>query len=442
MKKKLMIISVAFVVSLCGCGKKKDVSSDFQSIDSHGEVTTATSGNKTKENASKDHLEYTLDVKGVAHKLVVNADVEADAINDFAVYDMIPVSITEEWLLEKAKSIFDNGEYEVKNVVPNCSMEQLQADLSHMDELIAESKQNSTGVSMRVSQGYDDLWSYIEYGDQQENPLEDGQVIVYTDIGSGMGYAARIWGKIDGEEYELSYIDSEYYKALTLNKLACFAAKTGYFMRNDSVIASTYGENRCNYEDAEEIAMDFISGLGLDDYDLAETFEISGSGEDGSIFLDGYRFEFTPCIDGIKTDYTIMTRTTKEYDPAQKMDDYIDQSVIQVDVDSSGLFMVQIGDIYQIGECVNENINVMPIEQVDALVQTAIKDQFEEYCEIHKVKLEYVTVKYEEGYVNVPAWVYFVKTSTSEIYARFACNALDGTMIYFNYNYATYKWQY
>lgn len=171
------------------------------------------------------------------------------------------------------------------------------------------------------------------------------------------------------------------------------------------------------------------------------TFLARGEKEmDDSPILDGYRFEYVPVIDGLENAFTIYTRATTEYDPDREMSEFAEQPVIQIDVDSTGITAVRFGKLYEVGTTMSDETTLITFDAANESVKNAVENTLESYSEINRIKFEYITVQYDKQYVNIPAWVYYVKTGTSETIAVIACNALDGSIIYFEPTLDRYLW--
>lgn len=174
---------------------------------------------------------------------------------------------------------------------------------------------------------------------------------------------------------------------------------------------------------------------------LVQTFLARGEKEmDDSPILDGYRFEYVPVIDGLENAFTIYTRATTEYDPDREMSEFAEQPVIQIDVDSTGITAVRFGKLYEVGTTMSDETTLITFDAANESVKNAVENTLESYSEINRIKFEYITVQYDKQYVNIPAWVYYVKTGTSETIAIIACNALDGSIIYFEPTLDRYLW--
>lgn len=55
--------------------------------------------------------------------------------------------------------------------------------------------------------------------------------------------------------------------------------------------------------------------------------------------------------------------------------------------------------------------------------------------------MNYIIVKYDNETVMVPAWVYYRSKQTDGIGVKFAVNALDGSVVHFDFNFDSYiRW--
>ncbi|MDD6328886.1 MAG: DUF6034 family protein [Lachnospiraceae bacterium] len=446
-RMKIMFLSILYVVLLTGCGKSKDAEDDFNAIQ---EGTTSASNSFGDENTSAvenantqtpEHVQYSMDAKGAGNKLTVDADVISDHPDKINVFNMQEITINKDYLLNLSKNIFDNGEYTVKKPVWLCSISELNEEKEYLDQLNKEIKDQNGDVAYRDSMLYQNILEALDTNAPLYEAYNTDDVILQTQVNGEPGETARIQGKINGEEYELFYIDANHYKELYLYKIGCTPEKIGYHFPEQTAVTDTLGENVCNREQAEALANDFISSIGFDDYRLVQTFLARGAKEmDDSPILDGYRFEYVPVLDGVENAFTIYTRATTEYDPDREKSEFAEQPVIQIDVDSTGITAVRFGKLYEVGTTVSSATNFISFDTANEAVKSAFENTLDYYCTINKIKFEYITVQYEKQYVNIPAWVYYTQADTSETIAVVACNALDGSVIYFEPSLDRYLW--
>lgn len=436
-----------FCVLLSGCEKKNGVEDDFNAIQ-EGQTTVSNafdggdaSAVENENNQTPEHVQYSIDTKGAGGRFVVDADVISDYPNKVNVFNMQEITIDKDYLLDLSKKIFDDGEYTVKKPVWLCSISELNEEKEYLDQLNKEIRDKNGDVVCRDSMLYQNILVAIYENAPLNEEYNIDDVILKTLVNGEPGETARIQGKINGEEYELFYINANYYKDLYLYKIGCTPEKIGYHLPEQAAVTDTFGENVCNREQAEALANDFILSGGFDDYQLVQTFLARGEKEmDDSTILDGYRFEYVPVIDGLENAFTIYTRATTEYDPDREMSEFAEQPVIQIDVDSTGITAVRFGKLYEVGTTMSDETTLITFDAANESVKNAVENTLESYSEINRIKFEYITVQYDKQYVNIPAWVYYVKTGTSETIAIIACNALDGSIIYFEPTLDRYLW--
>ena len=470
MKKGMIAVGILCLM-LSGCGKKKDVSDDF--VDVQGDEGSISDNEDFDDNLSVvgiTHVNYTVEGRETGVNLKVDADVDTVLPDNVQVYEVEKVHVSDDYLKQLASNVFDNGEYEILQLENSYSAAEQLAWLETMDTELAQiAKEHNKAYE--VSPKYKRINFFLDEDDAGVvYDFEDGQVIyenVEEDMRKGL-----IQGKINDETFELYYCGQDlsanygpygFSEGICLYPVKGISFKAGC-ERLVSPEDVKVTENACDYHEAVVAAQDMVEKLGFVNYEMADSYVLMEDEEQTGVIIDGslnngmggvsvpngYRFAFTPNMDGrgigyyhstsIATlDYIDSTATLTNDSTATLInkDKISVQPSVVVDVDDTGIIRVYMEGMVDVKQSISSDTKLMSFEQADAIAKKTFEEIYTVNAQVSQLRLEYVVVKYENQYALVPAWVYYRQDYGGEAMTLFAINALDGTPIHFTYNFGS-----
>ncbi len=462
MKTKIAFIGIICLM-LSGCGKKKDVSDDFVNV--QGDENTISDNEDFDDNLSVveiAHVNYTVEGKETSVNLKVDADVDTVLPGNLQVYEVEKVHVSDDYLKQLASNVFDYGEYEILQLENSYSAAEQLAALDTMETELAQIAEENN-KAYEVSPKYKRIDSFLDEDDAGVvYAFEDGQVI-YENMEEDMK-KGLIQGKINDETYELYYFNQDlsmifgpygFVEGICLYPVKGRSFKTGC-ERLVSPEDVKVTENACNYNEAVVAAQDIVEKLGFVNYEIADSYVLMEDEEQTGIIIDGslsngmggvsvpngYRFAFTPNMDGMGIGYYHYTSVaTLDYIDSATTSINKDKISIQpsvvVDIDDTGVTRVYMEGLVDVKQSISSDTKLMSFEQADAIAKKTFEEIYTVNAQVTQIRLEYVVVKYENQYALVPAWVYYRQDYGGEAMTLFAINALDGTPIHFTYNYGS-----
>lgn len=138
MKKGIIAVGILCLM-LSGCGKKKDVSDDFVSV--QGDEGSISDNEDFDDNLSVvgiTHVNYTVEGRETGVNLKVDADVDTVLPDNVQVYEVEKVHVSDDYLKQLASNVFDNGEYEILQLENSYSAAEQLAWLETMETELAQ----------------------------------------------------------------------------------------------------------------------------------------------------------------------------------------------------------------------------------------------------------------------------------------------------------------
>ena len=444
-KTVVYILIVCMSLGLCGCGKniEGDIDSAFKQEISKQEAsdTDDPEVEGTVQTVEiPDYYEYKMTDKK-NHTFHINAEVNCKGINNMGVYSAGEDVIDEEFILELAGNIFDEGKYEI--ALPFFVME--------LDQIDAESYYSEYPGSYKNEQS-----TAIRYHDesQVQNFVEGKLLYDYTAsaelVRAGAFYLnvakedprklARITGKINGEDFELSctFSSLEEYPRIVLHAVNPYSIANGIYNSQLNQIPEDMQVNECDLDAATQLAEAFRDKMHFDDYKIKYVYpRIVGSlRKTNEKYLEGYRFVFVPTIDDISSTYSLCNIAYK-----QEGDNQInsgEQSALYIDVDSRGIAQMKMYNKYSVEEELSRNNELITLEQAVAVLEEALTESSDGLgmsMKCNTINLEYTYIKDNDKAAFVPMWVFYVSMSQpgfpTDMMSIVGVNAIDESMVEF-----------
>ena len=394
----------------------------------------------------------------------VYADVVATGYDSACVYEQSLKEFDNKTIAEIANKLFDNGEYELVRPYEISTIDELHKEKEYLEGLAAE----YNIIDISSEQGFDKPYIltlidavdfYIDnYDDSKAAEGPDGELITHV---SGRYYAntgtdgaetiedegrdeCTLRGYVDGEVWMLYYLkpdnnamgDELKIFALTQNTVKSFNA---ILTSNSDINSIKYGENRCDYTQAERDAEAMLEKIGFEDMAVVHSSQVIVPSSDELDYMDGYGIVFASDAGSIRLGYSsLMVALSGTSDLG-----FAEQSYISVHVNSSGIQCISITKLYDLGEKLSDGVELLEFEQIDKIAQEQLQniiksideaDRDTAYNEtVGRIELNYVTVSYDgKMYSLVPAWLYYYDNDYEDIadtWAAVCINALDGSVI-------------
>lgn len=475
--KKGIIAASLLCLMLGGCGKNNNVADYYSDVQGTA-ITVEDGGEKAETEESAGEAEHK--VEFTVASTIDDYEMTADLVIDTRIPENVttmkvkPVMIDDDYLVSLSTKLFDGGKYEILKTKDYSFAENESIMLEILDSVEEKAEEFNGVFEPSAYYGYlSNVQASAEEGRREDGEYSEGQVILSRSVeveDHGVTYVcyqerAFIKGDIDGEPYIMEYTKQDYepnnemyrdIEDIMIYPMNGRQAITG--IDKDGSEEDTHEDNKVSYNGALATAEKCIQQLGLDDYSLTRTFDIfydSNSkgviGLDGSIISGdfssktggsekkGYRFIFTPTIDGMNLSYCAGTgRTTMEYDFDQVLSNVWFQPMVQIDIDATGLRGICMNRVYESEENLTNDSKLISFEKANEIAKQMYSDTYEESYEVGDIRLEYIITQYDDKTVMTPAWVYYCSTESG---LKFAINALDGSVVHFGYNGESYvRW--
>jgi len=463
--KKGMILSLATVLLLVGCGQQNEMLEEF---DTEQELVKS-DNTDLADDAIEDYTEETeagyfeteIRVNDDV-KIQVKAPIPSEGKEAKKIIKVPEKLINGDYLEEIAKRIFDNEEFE--DVKPYCvwTKEDLIGEKARFEVM---NKEALAGYSISDAR----LDEYIQYSsDKPQIQLMDGDEHIYEctyDMSSDdeepcqMERMATFRGTIDGKEYELCYEEhigegknrqknlwvaplfpvssagEDLYTIIMKESTSYVESEIQkeYDQRLDELLKDT----EISEEKLDATAKHVLLNMGFKNLELGESTPICKVGQDGrESELCGYTF----C-------YYIDNFEAKEESLMEMVEFNRMKTTISVDMDEDGVRSISFDDYYLLDQITSEETNIMPLEQAvelakgyissmkipipkntDSLLKAFFGDMNETVNYIH---MDYrVSEEYNGQTVVMPKWIFGIwdeeefGTGAVEI---FDINAVDGS---------------
>lgn len=478
MRKKVLLTILIILILCTGCSKDKG--DDIQDKLSAVEGENVSAGSATDMDAQATYT-YPETVNYVSNanvagdqKSIIDAKVVAETTEDIGVYGLSFVPIDDALVKNYADKLFDNGEYQVIKPFSICNEEELNAEREHAVMLM-----EYYGNTSRAGQKYyklpapglpyapEDVINSIDhqltrYEESDYVKLEEGQLLyketreVYEDSPEDSTTTrrskTRLRGKVDGEEWDMvvQYVDpvgGVPYGIINMSNVYSDSFIWEYQDINE-MNTMFYGEPEIDIEQARKEAVTALDKLGFNEIDNIYTcYALSCDSytiENGYSQMmgeksGGYCFVFARRYGNLDVGYVshgynelIITQVNGEESGCF-------QEYIFVTVTDDGIYNISFSTGYEVTEKLSDKSNLMDFDYINDAAIRYIDERPIIMENIATVELKYITIYYEdEGYALVPVWIYYKPMQgdgfgvyTSEPRARFAVNALDGSIVDF-----------
>ncbi|MDE6025841.1 MAG: hypothetical protein K2G45_10355 [Lachnospiraceae bacterium] len=442
----MIVLSAMVLFTACGKAKREDIADDLK-----GNLgMDASAGDVGKENETDgipDNISYAVNVED--RIINVDAKVYADGYGNVPTFAAKECADREEWILNYAKKIFDNGEYKNVKSYELLNREELEEELQFYKERYAENDENNhynaTSYIEELLDNYNEeehvsSTDQLIYSDEYFN--EETEHSLVTNRATLRGYVdGRMWTLVFEDGYEDEIIDGEKRHLDIIPSLIGWCMDDmdeGYFL-SGAPMDETYPINLCKRENAEKQAKDFLKQHGFDNMELLhiEQNKKYNSYSMDEYTMDGYTMAFgmsengTHLLFGYEAGYLAMEPET----------DYAAvQPYVEVVVNSNGVCGITIKGIYDETEVMSVESKLLSFEKINEIAKEKFTEMLEKEdsvsFDIGSIEFGYVYITYDGlSYVAVPAWRYYDVDGGRDAFFRIShltiC-ALDGSIIYYS----------
>lgn len=442
--KKIIALGLVLSVSmqLCACMGKADSGED-----------------------NKDHkIVYTIDGEEIPRELTfdavtkdgktitMNCTVDVKGFEDASMYSIDKVSIDDEYLIDLADKLFDDGKYSVLEPYGVLSAE----DIDRMDKEYLENGVYTTCANSDIEHA-----STFKYFDKV--PMPDNKVIVDTESFFG-AREARIRGTINGIMYELYYLDVNDKQMLDLYQVkpahpctSCISAPYVSEMKDSEIL---------DKQNANMIAGDYFSKFDAEDYTLSSvSARMCKYHNQDNYSVSGYEYVYKRRINGVAQKDYLNDFYLNMYSSSEEMLEKFENGKIEgfsdstysqfvsaiydeswdmivMDIDDTGLVFMRLMCFYQLVEMPIDNLKKLKFEQCLDSAKNIIKEYPSMYLNIYNnvdenegnydvnIAFQYAPYIYNEKEMYVPVMVLEIVSDYGEgpnkAEVMFGINVIDG----------------
>lgn len=413
MNKKILatsILALSCCLTACGGNKKEQLADDFSQIQE-----TATDSDATKAvdfaptNVSDKRFDFSADRSGSSNAKIYSAKV---------------VKYTDDYLKSFAEKAFDKDTWQICKPYEICTKTELDDALSEID-YIDENSEHGKVVPFDYRKKIENAIS--NYNDNNAHELGDGACITEYNTETGVAEGALIKGEINGTNYAMIYTnlnidhngnadayETLYYSGnpaeLRIERLTPSYLYQGTHNEDYTMVDGSFQANTVDEATAQSQAEDFLSMLGLDDYVVIDSGKRACIIDDLTSCYNGYSFTFVREIDGVRCP---LFNNDEILDLTQSYSDekcYVSglEEYIRVDVDEQGIVLADFYHMYEIGDVVSKDVNMISFDKAVSIANNYVCDCFMSTSNPVKVnaRFAYIPFVYEDQSVFVPAWVF------------------------------------
>lgn len=470
MRRKNTIVALGLAMCMlftaCGDSKKEKLAADYNAVASSESEVTAT--DKAAKKQFKDDgiipSEFELGItatkyneivsfdendeldEGAEYDLKVKCKTDITSLDSIMVYDVEKVSVDDNYIIDLADKIFDDGNYKVLNPFGTMTNEELdKIDKEYTDNGVYGA--DSFGAVLPLM-----CYKYYEPVE-----MEEGKVIVDTKTFGG-AKECRLRGMMSGREYELTYLGVG-----DVNNISIYQTYTDHkYMDSTKYPQGIWpsGTSLVSQSEADTWVEDFMNKLALIDFEKASVCtRWSDLGDDrNDVHGDcGYIYTYKRNIGGIQPiDYfdgfvryeSDVNRSNGEGDgcvPRQ----LLDGDKVQIEVDDTGIVSVVIRAFNNPVAMQKEEINRLTFDQCMEMAKYPLSTradliEMNDHIDLEKEGL-YVRLVYQ--YINQDGHEVYIPILTFErceeddtegdIYkpgrAYFGVSLLDGSTVCFGH---------
>lgn len=312
MKKKI-VIAILICLSLTGCAKPStDLGEQYKYLNETKNSTVPLSDLEKNDVDNPNHESYTVSTEDGKYQYIIDAEIDKENLGKMKIYEVNSPFVTEEYLIDLAKKIFDNGEYKVVVPYELADQTQLEGDLEYIEAMAAKYPERDYTYDIRymkkLIRNAVGRETYIMRKDTIFCPMEMDWELLSDSEDTIFDYnIARIEGLINGERYAILYDDSASKKTIYVNNVTNIANMPNE--ENFGTVgedASYMGENGSDKALAQEEADKVLKLLNLTDFEVYETRQkidqdLDANGDVNADWkLNGYDFIYTRRIGGVQ----------------------------------------------------------------------------------------------------------------------------------------------
>lgn len=449
MKKRVAMMMLAVMTMLSGCGKTNIEEQMERDLADLGAVETQQDAAQTEKTQGEDAEIESFQMKIWDKAQTANVTVASDTSMHSKIYEAKKYLLDENAFSSLADSIFDGGEYESLSPYGNKKEEDLVSETDCIREYLEKNEDEGVVISidmMHFSSDSDFRDHQILVGSEYvSSEFEFDPAHTLTEIPYQIGeepqsfHMGRLVGEINQVPYELKYSDMDDANKLVLVRRCSKYLPESYHGMDDENLSQQHGENLCKESDALAIAEEYLDQFGCEGFELAQIGTITASDKNKETVLNGYHMVYTRVFEDVQCD---PTKAAGIFGMADEDSVAPIESVV-IDVDSQGLFSIEVYKQYEIGDCLSEEATLLKLEQVKEILSS---QEVETMTITSQLKLElryrYMPVQTGDDYAFMPVWEVCEPSSNWSHVGAFefdniswVVNAVDGTLYKVKYGF-------
>lgn len=459
MKRKYLapcLLSLALCLTSCGKAKEDNILNDYNLV-------------KDPETSGISEEEIIEFAPSVLSNVDYEVSVDNAGSNNACVYAAKAIDYNDEYLKSFAANVFDQDTVKICKPYQICNKSELEQELDTLDVINANAEKNKQvprDYYYRVKKALEACDS------TNETELENGNCIIEYSTDYGSAFAGLMKGKIQGVDYALIYTDmnlevnGDTYMQISdagnptpirLQRLT--PAYTYRTTRNKDYAAadSVYGDNLVNESAARNQAEQFLADIGINDFVIEDYGQRVCIINDAESCYDGYSYIFTRQIADLQCPFfnqsdIIDFSGALNFISSGDGNGYYRPPVvahteyIRVDVDSEGIALVDLNNLYEVDKKLSSETNILTYNQAVSLANKATffnntyeLGDFQEPVQIN-IQFAYLPYQYDNNNAFIPTWFFYIPKDSAKLddYRNYdptsdrllvAINALDGSEI-------------
>lgn len=424
MKRKFLApYMLSLALSLTACGKAKDTNdivADFNEVQNVG----------TSSDAEDEFVEF---APSSCPEINFDVSVDKTGANRTKLFSATEIEFNDDYLKSFATKVFDKDTMEICKPYQICDKNELEAALDEFDEINASAEKFKCIPLDYYNRIQDTL---DQYNDNHAHEMEPDSCIVEYETDYGSAFTGLMRGKINGTDYAMMYNDlnldmddvSSYqtlHEAGITTPIRLQRLTPSYQYRatrniNYTAADAVYGENLVDESTARAQAEQFMANIGLDDFVVENYGKRACYINDESNCYDGYSYVFTRQIESVNCpifafDEIIDISSTSHDDSSTSQhvpaNTVAKEEYVRVDVDSDGIVLADFNNLYELGDVISSDMNLISCNQATRIVNDIpfTAQNFWNTNDVKKVDIRfaYIPFKYEDKNVFLPVWLFY-----------------------------------
>lgn len=413
---------VLLTATLCACGKKEPASIKEEDREMLQEPDAESLREKMEVPEKVDDSLLLPD----GSEIPFTAEISVPDASYVGMYQLEAVELTSDYMEDVCQSFFDQGEYEIVWPSYIYSYEELEEKFNAAREIIETDDYGGLLYHDWLDYGnrlehYTDEWEPYQVSDPGNRlviypgPPETESAYKYGSIDNAY---VRADGMIGGKKTRITFMEDQENGTCHISLETDQSIDTYCQEYTESMIGPLPTAFVQTEEEAAQMAKEYMELLGLSDMELIDTiylmvYDDDYSGEFGEVGdISTYRFTFGLCKNDVSMVYDKSGRGT-----------------VTIDIGPEGLEKLYAISPYRVVSSLTEETELLTFAQANEAAKAYMEKNSIYYSTYEDtIEFGYEVVKYEDGDILLPVWVYLTGSETYRV-AYCMINAVDGTVI-------------